>query len=264
MSKKEEYILDNFIRFRFGDPINALNMAKNYLIMGSMSGRISLYDIKNKKTILLSKSNSEEISDISYNKQENCFYVGIGDDEIKIFKIDNLSDDTIEPIKVYESKEIHKNNCEDAFILLSPESLFRIQLAKSNESSTTITETNQEYELKMFHKDNNSNNHIGKLPMTNYSVPLDFDGTKFLWVEFLESGDRNICIADISIGDENNRPYKFKLIKNNQTIGHISMAKILSKERIFIVHSLNKCEIRLLDDLFSLSEEFMHIGEEVS
>ena len=269
MSKKEVYILQKFIAFPFGDPINALCLANNHLVMGSMLGRIIIYDIKNKKTHLLSEQSSEEISDISYNKNENCFYIAIGDDEIKTVKIDNISGFSPESIKVYESNKKHSKYCEKAFTLLSPVSLFTIQLAKADEDdeNATIKKTENEYELKYFDTQNSNNNIIGTLNMTNYSVPLDFNGINFLWVEFLETGNRNICLVDFSSLTQDkkpNEPNTIELEKDNKEVGHISMAKILSKDRIFIVHSMNKCEIRTIEEnYFSIIEDFTHFGEEV-
>ena len=269
MSKKEDYILEKIIDIRFADPINALQLTNNYLILGTMMGRLTLYDIENKSTILLAESNQEEISSISYNSNDKAFFVSIGDEEIKVYQTDNLSNEASQSISIYETDEKHTKNCENAFILLSPDSFFRLQLAKVDEFTLNINETEQEYELKYFNRmnsSNNSNNEIeyygGKLNMTNYSIPFDFDGKNFLWVEFLPSGNRRICIADIPSISKGGLPNKYEL-NNNKEIGHISLAKILSYNKIFIVHSLNKCEIRALDNNFSLLENFVHIGEEV-
>ena len=98
--------------------------------------------------------------------------------------------------------------------------------------------------------------------MTNYSVPLDFDGNNFLWIDFLKKNKRKICVANISSFSENKDLYKFEL-KDNNEIGHISLAKLLTNNRVFIIHSFNKCEIRSLDENFTLLESFIHIGDEV-
>lgn len=97
------------------------------------------------------------------------------------------------------------------------------------------------------------------LPTTNYIVPFDFDGKRFLWVEFLSSTQRNICVSQIPL-PITEKPYKFDLDKS---VGHICQAKLLANNRVFIVHTLNKCEIRALDYNFSLLHKFEHIGEEV-
>ena len=263
MSKNDNYILIKFLEIRFADPISALKLVNNYVVTGTMMGRINLYNISEKKQIPLSELNSENISDISYNEKEKCFYVAIGDEEIKLYFI-KQSSDTIEDssINVYDSDLQHSKYCDDAYILLSPESLFRIQLPHINEGILKIVTIDSEYEIKYFDSENEFQNYGNiktTLPTTNYTVPFDFDGKKFLWVEFLSSTQRNICVANIPLLQED-KPQKFDL---NRNIGHISQAKLLPNDRVFIVHSLNKCEIRALDNKFTLLEQFQHIGEEI-
>lgn len=262
MNKKEDYLLEKLIEIHFADPISSLKLTNDYMIMGTMMGRTSVYDIQNQKIIVLSALNSENISDISYNDDESSFYVAVGDEEIKVYKTDNLGSENFQSINVYETENKHDQNCENAYLLLSNESLFRIQLAQIDDGTLTIIGTDQEYELKYFNPRDNNRNYTGKLPMTNYSVPFDFDGENFLWVEFLKSGIRNICRANIPLLVTQKEVYKKELDKNCG-IKHISHAKLLHDNKIFIVHSLNICEIRKLDKDFSLIESFTHNGEEV-
>ena len=265
MSKKENFLLIKFIEIRFADPISAVILTNNYVVTGTMMGRINLYDISEEKQTVLSELNSENIADISYNEKEKIFYVAIGDEEIKQFSTEDLSNSLNQSINIYDSDIQHSKYCDDAYILLSSESLFRIQLPHINEETLKIITLDTQYEIKYFNnekevKKNEIRYKIKKtLPITSYTVPFDFDGQKFLWVEFLSSTQRNICVADIPLL-ESQKPYKFDL---NIKFGHISQAKILPNNRVFIVHSLKKCEIRALDDKFTLLEHFDHIGEEV-
>ena len=262
MSKKEDYLLEKLIEIHFADPISSLKLTNDYMIMGTMMGRISVYDIQNKKIIVLSSLNSENISDISYNDDEKSFYVAVGDEEIKVYKTDNLGSENFQSINVYETENKHNQNCENSYLLLSNESLFRIQLAQIDDGTTEIIDTDQEYELKYFNPNDKNRNYTGKLPMTTYSVPFDFDGENFLWVEFLKSGIRKLCKANIPLMMTQKEVYKKELDKKCG-IMHISHAKLLSGNKIFIIHSLNICEIRLLDKDLTLLERFTHQGEEV-
>ena len=264
MSKKEDYICIYFMPIRFADPISSLKLVKNYVITGTMMGRINLYNISEEKLIPLSELNSENISDIAYNEKEKIFYIGVGDEEIKLYFVEQLSTDTIpqnQVLNVYDSDIQHTNNCENAFILLSPESLFRIQLSQIDEGTLTIKTIESQYEIRYFNNQKELNKEYIKptLPTTNYTVPFDFDGEKFLWVEFLSSTQRNICVSPIPLFLDA-KVYKKDL---NKSIGHICQAKLLPNNRVFFVHSLNKCEIRALDYNFTLLEKFEHIGEEV-
>ena len=266
MSKKDGYVVIKFLEIRFADPISSLKLINNnYVVTGTMMGRVNLYNIIENKVINLCELNSENISDIAYNEKEKNIYIGVGDEEIKVYSLKQLSTETIpenNSISVYDTDLVHTNNCENAFILLSPESLFRIQLPQIDEGTLKISTMESQYEIKYFNEleDYNKSEHIkNALPTTNYTVPFDFDGKRFLWVEFLSSTQRNICVANIPLLSKD-KPYKCDL---NKTIGHICQAKLLPNNRIFIVHTLNKCEIRALDDKFSLLEQFEHIGEEV-
>ena len=267
MERKNVYTPIKFIEIRFADPISSMKLTNNYIVVGTMMGRVNLYDLSEKTSkniIPLCELNSENISDIAYNEQEKCFYVGVGDEEIKVFAVDQLSTDTIpqsNSISIYDSDLQHTNNCENAFVLLSPESFFRLQLPQIEEGTLTIVELESPYELKKFNENEiyNDNNIKNTLPTTNYTVPFDFDGKRFLWVEFLSSTERNICVANVPLLTSE-KPYKKDL---NKTIGHICQAKLLPNDRVFIVHTLNKCEIRALDNNFTLLEKFEHIGEEV-
>ena len=260
------YFLEKLIGNRLGDPISALLFTNDHIIFGTFIGLVSVYNLNNKNLIFLNKKDSENISDISINYNDNNLYIGVGDKEIKVYKINNLSNELPQIIDIYETKSKHNQKCDNTFIFLTPKSFFRIELPFIDENSIEISENEQEYELKYFNSTNENkkenSNYIGKLPMTNYSVPLDFDGNNFLWIEILKSKSRRICVANIHNIKEHNSLNKFELDKYN-TIGHISFAKLLSNKRVFIVHSFNKCEIRDLDNNFSLLENFIHIGDEV-
>ena len=265
MSKQDDYECIKFLDIRFADPISSLKLDNKYVITGTMMGRANLYSIENDKIYRLSELNSENISDISYSEKEELFYVGIGDEEIRGYDINTLSEDSNnekKSIQVHESDLQHTNKCENAFVLLSPESFFRIQLAQIDEGTLKIVTMESEYDFKYFDETRNpeiNENFKTTLPTTNYIVPFDFDGKRFLWVEFLSSTQRNICVSQIPL-PITEKPYKIDLDKS---IGHICQAKLLANNRVFIVHTLNKCEIRELNNHFTLLHKFEHIGEEV-
>ena len=268
MTNKEKYSLVKLLEIRFADPISSIKLTKNFVVMGTMMGRVTLYNISNQKTVVLSDLNSENVSDIAYDEEEKVFYVGIGDDEVKKFEISNITYDRTPPnesINVYDTDMEHTKFCENAFVFLSPDCLFRIQLCQIEEGNLKIIQVETDYQIRYFKKNNSKKNLTGTvsntISTTNYSVPLDFDGKRYLWVEFHSSTDRSICVANVPNLTPNDKPYKFSL--NNGIIGHISHAKLLKDDKVFIVHSLNKCEIRNLDEQFSLVESFKHIGEEV-
>jgi len=56
------------------------------------------------------------------------------------------------------------------------------------------------YEIKYFNSEDEKydpNDIKPGIPTTNYTVPFDFNGKQFLWVEFLSGTQRNICLSNI-------------------------------------------------------------------
>ena len=263
INKNESYILVKLVPNHFADPISALCLTPNYVLIGTMMGSISLYDIQNKLALLLSELNLENISDICYNQEEEAFFVSIGDQDIKVYRTINMTTEQPLSINIYDSEMKHNQNCDNSYVLLSQDYLFRIQLGQNEENSFLVTTSNHEFELKQINLVEENRNYLGKIQMSNYSVPFDFDGKFFLWVEFLSNDKRNFCIADIIniLITSEEKPKKYNLDIN--IIKHISFAKIMRDKRIFLVHSKNICEIRLIDDKFSLYEKFVHNGDEV-
>jgi len=257
------YILLKLIPNHFADPISALCLTNDYIMIGTMMGSITLYDIKNQLAISLTELNTENIADISFNQEEKAFLVAIGDEEIKIFRTFNITSEQPLSINIYDSEMKHNQNCENSYVFLSPYYLFRIQLGQIDEGSFIVYNSNQEYELKQINLIENNKSFIGKIQMSNYSVPFDFNGKFFLWVEFLSNEERNICIADVikMLINPEEKPKRYNLDKN--VFKHISFAKIINDKNIFFVHSKNICEIRMIDDKFTLVEKFVHNGEEV-
>ena len=257
------YILLKLIPNHFADPISALCLTNEYIMVGTMMGSITLYDIKNQLAISLTELNTENIADISFNQEEKAFLVAIGDEEIKIFRTFNITSEQPLSINIYDSEMKHNQNCENSYVFLSPYYLFRIQLGQIDEGSFIVYNSNQEYELKQINLIENNKSFIGKIQMSNYSVPFDFNGKYFLWVEFLSNEERNICIADVikMLINPEEKPKRYNLDKS--VFKHISFAKIINDKNIFFVHSKNICEIRMIDDKFTLVEKFVHNGEEV-
>lgn len=261
MDKKASYTYNYWylLAIRFADPVSAMAMNENFIVIGTMMGRLCYMSLAPRKSQNIRDISSENISDISY--ENNTFYCGIGDDEVVICPFDSTSgigSVPANPYKNYKSDSEHNKKCENCFTMLSHSCIFQIQLSQPEEGNVTISPVDAEYVYKDIRRENTEKQ--GTIPMTNYSVPLDFDSERFLWVEYLSDIERRICVYSFRNGGE---PYKFKLEKS---FGHISHAKFLltgNCNKIFLVRNLNICEIRALDDNFSLVSSFKHIGDEV-
>ncbi len=259
MEKENKTIsLVRLLDIRFADPISALSLIDNYVIFGTMMGNITLYSIKDNKIYILSELSSENIVDISYSPNDKFVNVAIGDEEVIKYQIDfntNSKYPLSTKVKNYSTETEHSKYCENAFIMLSYNIFFRVQLTQPEEGNVTITNIDSEFEIR----DLNSNDCIsGTLPMTNYSVPLDFDSEKFAWVEFLSDKERNLCVANL--GNKLEKPIKLLLQKS---FGHISHFKFLPGNKFILVRNLYICEIRNIDEHFTLLKSFRHFGDEV-
>ena len=270
-NKKNKYSLFSFLENRFADPISGIRINDHYIVTGTMMGKISLFSIDNLKNTILTELSTENISDVSFDNEREIFNVAVGDEEIIRYSFSSYPVVPLSSIKNYNNEMEHNKNCENAYILLSSDKMFRVQLSQPEEGNVNIINIKAEVEIKDLPSQKNI---ISELEMTNYSVPLDFDGERFAWVEFLSGTERQICVADVlnlksksnrndeeeNSDNKNKNVYKHPLDKK---FGHISYCKILPGNRVFIVRSLNVCEIRELNDNFTLKESFEHIGDEV-
>ena len=272
MEINNEYIIYKLIKTNFGDPISSLLLTSEHVIIGTMLGQISYLSLQSKKISILSEFNTEHISNISFNRNDEIINISIGDEKILRYKKDKRNPEKLylfQKESNYANEMEHNNFCQNAYTSLSPELLFRIQLCPPEEKCLNIIEIENEYDI--INIINSNVIYIGRLPMTNYIVPFGFDGEYFAWVEFIGPGERNICIANVinNINNVNNNLNNNNLVEtykkniDNKKFGHISHLKILNESKIFLVHSLNICEIRQLNQDFTLIESFKHLGDEV-
>ena len=269
MEINNEYFIYKLININFGDPISSILLTPDHVIIGTMLGQISYLSLLSKKISILSEANTENISNISYNSNDEIINISIGDEKIYRYKKDKRNPEKLflfQKISNYANEMEHKNFCQNAYTSLSSEFLFRIQLSPPEEKCLNIIEIENEYDI--LNIINREVIFIGRLPMTNYIIPFGFDGEYFIWVEFIGPGERNICVANVINNLNNNKnnndnmiePYKIKIEKD---FGHISHLKLLNESKIFLVHNLNICEIRLLNKEFTIIESFKHKGDEV-
>ena len=169
-------------------------------------------------------------------------------------------------INLNEMPEHLSANCDNTYILMAKKDVLKLKLLPPELEPIIKNDVYIEYEIIYFDYIGEDINYYigikGKIKSTNYYVPLYFNGSYFCQVEHLnDKEDRNLCVEYI-LKEEiiNDVKYKFKVDKN---YGHISHAKLLNDNRILIVHQLNKCEIRKVNEKFELIESFTHIGDEV-
>ena len=267
IDNEDEYLFYDYIDITIGDPISAILLTNKYVIIGTMSGGIKLYYFQEKRIYIISKNNIEFISGFSFSSSEKSLYVSIGDAQYLKYEMKEPFIDNSMPYttnEIYETKTQHNYNCNDAFVLMSSDSLLKLNIYNP-ELQENITEDYITYDITFFKKTKNSppNAKIeGKLLSSNYFIPLDYDGVNFCWVEFKDvQQNRDICVQDISKKNTyDNIDNRLSVDKN---YGHISHAKLIKGNKIIIIHNLNICDIYELNEHFDKKDQFVHLGDEV-
>ena len=217
------------------------------------------YNIPFPQVTQLVKSSNENIPCARfYNK--NIVFLSIGDYEILKFEdIENFncndenSNYLYTRIRTYKTENEHIKKCENTTCMMTID-FFLILYTDYAEFFNPIVMNQITYEnknLKTFEIVK------GEIEMFNYSVPFDFDGDRYLFIDFPSDSMRRICIYYTL---SKNKPYIFRL-KND--FGHISHMKFLNDDKIFLCRNLYQCEIRNIDDNFSLCEKWQHNNNEI-
>ena len=186
--------------------------------------------------------------------------VSIGD--LEIIHFENMSNFNINDksstynyskVRNYYTENDHIEFCENSTCMMF-NSYFLIVFTQFGNYDSKIEIKKTKYENK------NMKNYIivkGEIEMSNFSVPFDFDGDRFLFLDNISENERKICIY-------------YTLTKKQQYIcvinkdfGHISHMKLLSDNKIFLCRNKIQCEIYETNEEFSLIEKFDHFGQEV-
>ena len=191
---------------------------------------------------------------------EKYLNISIGDLEIiRMININkfNMNDSNSSlnymKIKNYDNSNYHFKYCEKAICMMTSTNFLIIFIDFANFLSELSEEKARYDNINLIENRKTS----GKILMHNYSVPFDFDGKDFLFVDFLSKEERAICLFDT---------IKNKLIYSHnisQNFGHISHMKIITYEKIFLVRNEVQCEIRYLNNDFEILEKFEYIGYDI-
>lgn len=244
MEANNNISLVRYISLRYADPVCAIDLSDKYLLYGTMLGTSAIYSINQRKLITLSETQEEHVSGVKIddNNNENKLYVCIGD--YRIFKYESFNENSNEvpksnPIDNYPSDAEHEQNCDKCFTMLKNDYLVRtfIDFPADTKTGSVVEDTKYSYKniIDLSEK-------TGKIKMSNYSVPFDFDGKYYIFVDFLEQKKRKFTIYD-ALSESVFMDFEIEKKK----IGHISLLKILKNNLIFWVRDYNICEIRDLD-----------------
>ena len=81
-NEENHYILYELIPSDFSDPISSLLITDDFVIIGTMLGKIILYSLYNKKLMRISEGNTQNITSIKFDEIDNVLYAAKGDEEI--------------------------------------------------------------------------------------------------------------------------------------------------------------------------------------
>ena len=153
-NEKYTYSYYDYIDITLGDPISSIFLNDNYIIIGTMTGRIKLFSLnsKNNEIFIISSTNLEHISGLSFNENENLLFASVGDEQILKYEIRKPLSNNLSPgssINIYESSYAHNFNCDNSYVLMSTDSLLKINIFLP-ETEQTIKDIYIHYEYKRY------------------------------------------------------------------------------------------------------------------
>ena len=202
---------------------------------------------------------TENVPAVSFDTKDKV-NISIGDYEI--IRLENMSSFNINDdnsnynytrIRNYTSENEHIKNCENATCMMT-DKYFLILHTIFAENNCPITLNKIDYENKMM----SSLDIIkGEIEMYNYATPFDFDGDRFLFIDYESDTIRRICIYYTLTKKE---PFIYKI---SNGFGHISYMKFLLNDKIVLCKNQKICEIYKIDENFRLLESWEHNGNEM-
>ena len=263
--KKVNYILIGYIETRFGDPISSININSNFCIIGTMMGKLILYNINKRQSMMLIENSEEEILNINFssnnNNYSNDFYCCIGDKSILKYSIKPYLLNNNYPIVTLTStinnftdESSHVKDCDNAIVYCCKEIYFMVAIEQLKKKPMILNTTDSNYIVKNI--ENMETIEKGMIKTTNYIVPFDFNGKYFILLQFFTVTERMLCSFNVFTM----KAWKYLL---RQEFGLLNYCKFINDNKLFIVRKFNICEIRIMDDNFTLTETFNHLGDRV-
>ena len=263
--KKVNYILIGYIETRFGDPISSININSNFCIIGTMMGKLILYNINKRQSMMLIENSKEEILNINFssnnNNYSNDFYCCVGDKSILKYSIKPYLLNNNYPIVTltstinnYTDESSHVKDCDNAIVYCCKEIYFMVAIDQIKKKPMILNTTDSNYIVK--NVENMETIEKGMIKTTNYIVPFDFNGKYFILLQFFTVTERMLCSFNV---------FTMKAWKHllKQEFGLLNYCKFINDNKLFIVRKFNICEIRIMDDNFTLTETFIHLGDRV-
>ena len=263
--KKVNYILIGHIETRFGDPITSISLNSRYCIIGTMFGKLILYTIKIKEATIILEHSEEEILNINFSTNNNSnshdFYCCVGDKSILKYSIrqnllnkNNQTVTLIATINNYSDECLHVKVCDNALVFCTKEIYFMVAIEQLKKKPMVLNTTDSSYIIK--NVETMETIEKGFIKTTNYIVPFDFDGKYFILLQFFTVTERMLCSFNVITL----KTWKHLL---REDFGVLNYCKFINDNKVFIVRKFNLCEIRIMDDNFTITHSFQNIGDKV-
>jgi hypothetical protein len=230
-----------------------------------MMGKLILYNINKRQSMMLIENSEEEILNINFssnnNNYSNDFYCCIGDKSILKYSIKPYLLNNNYPIVTltstinnYTDESSHLKDCDNAIVYCYKEIYFMVAIEQLKKKPMILNTTDSNYIVK--NVENMETIEKGMIKTTNYIVPFDFNGKYFILLQFFTVTERMLCSFNV---------FTMKAWKHllRQEFGLLNYCKFINDNKLFIVRKFNICEIRIMDDNFTLTETFNHLGDRV-
>ena len=269
------------------DCILSLCLHKNYIVTGTLMGYVNLILIDSRRTndshreqligadsyrtterpIL--KSDVECISHIScVFINDNNIYIGLNDRKMLCANIAEVTNASSLYHKTIGDKCVSTNEgcSKDCTLMMANNRLLLIHTKFGDNKDKKITNTTFAYENRNLSNDNDIV--TGEVKSTNFSVPFDFDGDRYVYIEYIENSSktqRKLCVhytLTYPLQYQSKSPISVDLAED---YGHISHLKLIHNNIVFLVKNLNECVIAELNQSNELIQlcAFAHLGEEI-
>ena len=230
-----------------------------------MMGKLILYNINKRQSMMLIENSEEEILNINFssnnNNYSNDFYCCIGDKSILKYSIKPYLLNNNYPIVTltstinnYTDESSHLKDCDNAIVYCCKEIYFMVAIEQLKKKPMILNTTDSNYIVKNI--ENMETIEKGTIKTTNYIVPFDFNGKYFILLQFFTVTERMLCSFNVFTM----KAWKYLL---RQEFGLLNYCKFINDNKLFIVRKFNICEIRIMDDNFTLTETFNHLGDRV-
>ena len=264
-TKKVNYLLIGHIETRFGDPITSISLNSRYCIIGTMFGKLILYTIKIKEATIILEHSEEEILNINFSSNNNSnshdFYCCVGDKSILKYSIrqnllnkNNQTVTLIATINNYSDECLHVKVCDNALVFCTKEIYFMVAIEQLKKKPMVLNTTDSSYIIK--NVETMETIEKGFIKTTNYIVPFDFDGKYFILLQFFTVTERMLCSFNVITL----KTWKHLL---REDFGVLNYCKFINDNKVFIVRKFNLCEIRIMDDNFTITHSFQNLGDKV-